>query len=222
MILSTRRVLLLAAVVTAFVLAPAAADAAKISVICKDGTADEGGRGACSGHGGIDKAATAKAETKRAAEEKAAKAKAKKEMEEARAKEKIEKVKGQAEAKGAKAKAKLEKEAEGGEVTCKDGTTAKAGRGACSGHGGVDRAGTVKAGAGAATTAVEKRAEHEGTRATRAAEGPAAAARGALEKADPAKGPPTARCKDGTLSYSEHHTGACSRHGGVEEWLDKK
>jgi hypothetical protein len=22
------------------------------------------------------------------------------------------------------------------------------------------------------------------------------------------------------MSYSEHHTGACSRHGGVEEWLD--
>jgi hypothetical protein len=34
------------------------------------------------------------------------------------------------------------------------------------------------------------------------------------------KGPPTAKCKDGTLSYAQHHTGACSNHGGVAEWLD--
>jgi hypothetical protein len=38
---------------------------------------------------------------------------------------------------------------------------------------------------------------------------------------DEGKGPPTARCKDGTFSYAQHHTGACSNHGGVEEWLDK-
>jgi hypothetical protein len=34
------------------------------------------------------------------------------------------------------------------------------------------------------------------------------------------KGPPTAKCKDGSLSYAQHHTGACSNHGGVAEWLD--
>ena len=34
------------------------------------------------------------------------------------------------------------------------------------------------------------------------------------------KGPPTAKCKDGSLSYAQHHTGACSDHGGVAEWLD--
>jgi len=32
---------------------------------------------------------------------------------------------------------------------------------------------------------------------------------------------PTAKCKDGTLSYSKQHSGACSHHGGVAEWLDK-
>lgn len=31
---------------------------------------------------------------------------------------------------------------------------------------------------------------------------------------------PTARCADGTLSYSAHHQGTCSHHGGVAEWLD--
>jgi hypothetical protein len=29
----------------------------------------------------------------------------------------------------------------------------------------------------------------------------------------------TARCNDGTYSFSEHHQGTCSHHGGVAEWL---
>ena len=33
---------------------------------------------------------------------------------------------------------------------------------------------------------------------------------------------PTAQCKDGSTSYSEHHSGTCSGHGGVEKWLDGK
>ncbi|MGA8332010.1 MAG: DUF3761 domain-containing protein [Mycobacterium sp.] len=35
-------------------------------------------------------------------------------------------------------------------------------------------------------------------------------------------GPPpnaTARCRDGDYSYSRHHSGTCSGHGGVSEWL---
>jgi hypothetical protein len=35
-------------------------------------------------------------------------------------------------------------------------------------------------------------------------------------------GPPagaTAKCRDGDYSYSTHHSGTCSRHGGVSEWL---
>lgn len=31
---------------------------------------------------------------------------------------------------------------------------------------------------------------------------------------------PTARCRDGTLSYSLHHSGTCSHHRGVAAWLD--
>lgn len=29
----------------------------------------------------------------------------------------------------------------------------------------------------------------------------------------------TAHCRDGTWSFSQHHQGTCSHHGGVESWL---
>ena len=34
-----------------------------------------------------------------------------------------------------------------------------------------------------------------------------------------APGGPSAKCKDGTFSSSQHRSGTCSRHGGVAEWL---
>jgi hypothetical protein len=36
------------------------------------------------------------------------------------------------------------------------------------------------------------------------------------------EGPPgaTARCNDGTYSFSQHHSGTCSHHRGVAVWLD--
>src|SRR4051812_47143680 len=30
----------------------------------------------------------------------------------------------------------------------------------------------------------------------------------------------SARCRDGTYSFSQHHSGTCSHHGGVAQWLD--
>jgi hypothetical protein len=30
----------------------------------------------------------------------------------------------------------------------------------------------------------------------------------------------TARCRDGTWSFSQSHRGTCSHHGGVSEWVD--
>jgi hypothetical protein len=30
----------------------------------------------------------------------------------------------------------------------------------------------------------------------------------------------TAQCRDGSYSYSQHHSGTCSYHGGVAVWLD--
>ena len=40
--------------------------------------------------------------------------------------------------------------------------------------------------------------------------------------ASAAAAPPgaTALCRDGTYSYSQHHSGTCSHHGGVAKWLD--
>ena len=29
----------------------------------------------------------------------------------------------------------------------------------------------------------------------------------------------TAKCRDGTYSFSQSHRGTCSHHGGVQEWL---
>ena len=29
----------------------------------------------------------------------------------------------------------------------------------------------------------------------------------------------TARCRDGTYSFSQHRSGTCSHHGGVAQWL---
>jgi hypothetical protein len=29
----------------------------------------------------------------------------------------------------------------------------------------------------------------------------------------------TAKCRDGTYSYSQHASGTCSHHGGVDRWI---
>ena len=110
--------------------------------------------------------------------------------------------------------------------TCKDGTTSTAtGRGACSGHGGVQKDG--KSAAAAAPAATESASP---------AAAPAPASSAAASKAAPAAKPTpaaksaattgntdptgaTAKCKDGTYSKSKHHAGSCSHHGGVAEFL---
>jgi hypothetical protein len=94
-------------------------------------------------------------------------------------------------------------------VTCKDGSTSKSGRGACSHHGGV-----AKAAAPATTPAPQP--PPAGMAPTPIGAPPAAPR---SQTRTPAAGQPTARCKDGSVSYSKHHTGSCSHHGGVAEWL---
>jgi Protein of unknown function (DUF3761) len=90
-------------------------------------------------------------------------------------------------------------------TTCKDGTTSSAtGRGACSGHGGVQKA--------ASTPAAAPAAQPKSSTASKSA--PTAKA----GNTDPTGA--TAKCKDGTYSKSQHHSGTCSSHGGVAEWLD--
>ncbi len=90
-------------------------------------------------------------------------------------------------------------------VSCKDGTKAQlpVKQGTCSGHGGVAAA---KPTTPAAPPAAITPAAHA---APAPAPTPSAAA--------PAGA--TAKCKDGTYSMSKTHSGACSRHGGVANWL---
>jgi hypothetical protein len=98
-------------------------------------------------------------------------------------------------------------------TTCKDGTTSAAtGRGACSGHGGVQKSAPA-ASSGAASSS-----------SATAASAPAATADGAKTTAKPASGNTdptgaTAKCTDGTYSKAKTHSGACSHHGGVAQWL---
>jgi Protein of unknown function (DUF3761) len=99
--------------------------------------------------------------------------------------------------------------ADGATTTCKDGTTSTAtGRGACSGHGGVQKASKSKPAADATAAAP---AAAKSSTASKSA--PTAAA----SNTDPTGA--TAKCKDGTYSKSKHHSGTCSSHGGVAEWL---
>ena len=96
---------------------------------------------------------------------------------------------------------------------CSDGTTSTAtGKGACSGHGGVQKA--AKAAAPAAAPATPAAAAPAMAPAAKPAMAPAAAG------AAPAGA--TAKCKDGTYSKSKSHSGACSKHGGVDSWMDAK
>jgi hypothetical protein len=110
-------------------------------------------------------------------------------------------------------------------TTCKDGTTTSStGKGTCSGHGGVQKAITAPA----ATAAPAAKPAPAATPAPAAAAAPAATA---AKTSTATKSAPTAtagntdptgataKCKDGTYSKSQHHSGTCSSHGGVAEWL---
>ena len=172
--------------------APLAAQAT--ATICKDATTSvAAGRGACSGHGGVDGKATAKAA-------KAATAAMK------------------AEAAAKKQAAKTEKEGERASdkgywasttVSCTDGSKSGGGRGACSGHGGI-----------AVSNPAQKQAEKAETKAAKAeaktekVETKAGSGRG--EDNNPVGA--IAKCKDGMYSHSANRRGACSRHGGVASW----
>lgn len=99
--------------------------------------------------------------------------------------------------------------------TCKDGTMSKkAGKGACSHHGGVQ-----KAGAAAATSMASSSKAAPSTPAAPVATKKEATAASASTTAAADSNAPTAKCKDGTMSHSKHHSGTCSHHGGVAQWL---
>jgi len=102
---------------------------------------------------------------------------------------------------------------------CKDGTTSTAtGRGACSGHGGVQKAGKSAAAALVVTeSASPAAAPAPASSAAASKTAPAAKSATTTGNTDPTGA--TAKCKDGTYSKSKHHKGSCSHHGGVAEFM---
>lgn len=140
----------LSAVFAAVLLAaPAISSAQSTSsgpVVCNDGTTSpHGGRGACSGHGGVNKAASSGGTAPAAT------------------------------AAAAPATAGAAASASGTQVVCKDGTTSPhGGRGACSGHGGINKAASASGG-GAAAAAAPAAGAAAATTAGAAATAPATA-----------------------------------------------
>jgi Protein of unknown function (DUF3761) len=116
-----------------------------------------------------------------------------------------------------------------GPVTCTDGTTSPhGGQGACSKHGGIKKDGAAAKAEAAAPAPAPAAAPKPAAAAAppAAASKPAPAAKPAASTATPAHSVnndaagATAKCKDGSYSHSTTHSGTCSKHGGVAEWLD--
>ena len=160
--------------------------------ICKDGTTSiSSGRGACSGHGGVDSKAVARQKKVVKGETKAAKAVTSRTS-------------------GTQVT-----------TICTDGTTSNStGRGTCSGHGGAKGAEVTSKTTGApipapATAAPPRASARARTRAS--TNSAVVAGSGAAEDNNPVGA--IARCKDGLYSHSQHRRGACGHHGGVASWL---
>lgn len=109
-------------------------------------------------------------------------------------------------------------------VTCVDGKTSPhGGKGACSKHGGIKKdaaAPAVGSAAPAAAAAPAKPAAAAAPAAPATAAKPAAASATAKGSVNADSTGATAKCKDGSYSHAKQHSGACSKHGGVAEWLD--
>ena len=223
---SSREIPMLRRILAVLVAAPlfaVAASAQTATTVCKDGTTSATtGRGACTGHGGVDKSAAKKAATAAKAERKA----------ERKAEQSAASKAPMAPAAATVAAAPKPAAAA---VTCSDGSSSKAGRGACARHGGVKLAAAMPAPSAAparpAPTVAAPTRPAPSAAPTRPAPSaaasmrPAPAARPAAPttatthaaNTDPAGA--TAQCKDGTYSHAASHRGACARHQGVAKWL---
>jgi hypothetical protein len=162
------------------------------ATICKDGTTSvSSGRGACSGHGGVDKTAVSRQKKVVKSETRAAKTSAKNTA-------------------GAQVT-----------TLCADGTTSNStGRGTCAGHGGAKGAEVTSKTTGAPiptprTAAPPKASVRAQTRAN--SNSAVVRGSGAAEDNNPAGA--IARCKDGLYSHALHRRGACGHHGGVASWM---
>ena len=131
------------------------------------------------------------------------------------------------------------------DVVCTDGSSSKAGSGACSHHGGVAKdAKATRTDSPSAKKEDERRDDrapsakkdddrrddrasrsdskkHGGLGSIFGRRDTSDTPRSSTRDSSAKSGSPTARCKDGSTSYSKHHSGTCSGHGGVQDWLDK-
>jgi hypothetical protein len=191
-VLRSRHWILATAIAAVATIQAGSLQAQAAATICKDGTTSvSSGRGACSGHGGVNKKAVTHQKKVVKSEVKAAKAVAKRTP-------------------GAQVT-----------TICADGTTSNStGRGTCSGHGGAKGAEATSKATGAAVpapgTAAVPRAS---TRATTRANTNSAVVSGSGAREDNNSAGAIARCKDGLYSHARNRQGACSRHGGVASWL---
>jgi Protein of unknown function (DUF3761) len=198
-VLSSRKWILSTAIAAAVATMSAASlNAQATATICKDGSSSaSSGRGACSGHGGVDQKAVSHQKRVVKSETKAANAVTKRTA-------------------GAQVT-----------TMCVDGTTSNStGRGTCSGHGGARGAMATSRATGtpirAPATAAAPRASVPTPRAsatarTRASSNSAVAGSRAADDNNP--GGAIARCKDGLYSHAANRRGACGHHGGVASWL---
>jgi hypothetical protein len=201
MLLSRKWILNLTLVAALTAIAGASIGAQATATICKDGTTSaSSGRGACSGHGGVDKTAVKQQKKAVKTQVKAAKSVA-----------------------NHTAGAQVT-------TLCVDGTTSNStGRGTCSGHGGAKGAEVTSKATGAPipapSTAAAPRASvpvtiprPSASARTRASTNSAiVAGSGATEDNNPAGA--IARCRDGLYSHAQHRRGACGHHGGVATWM---
>lgn len=187
--------LILPALVAVLLALPAALPAQGATTTCADGTKSTAtGKGACSGHGGVKK------DGDKGEKNKTTKDAGKNDADE-------QKGSGAGEAKGSEDHDKSEKQ-----VKCGDGSMSAGGKGACSHHGGVAKGkegddSHAKSAATGTSASTGKGESHEN--AGKGDKGESSKAEGA-----------TAKCKDGSYSHSKQHNGACSKHGGVDTWLD--
>jgi hypothetical protein len=124
-------------------------------------------------------------------------------------------------------------QAQSAATICIDGTrSVSSGRGACSGHGGVNKKAithqkkVVKKEVKAADrmarpmpAPVPTVTPRASARARVRANSNSAVVSGSGAAEDNNRGGAIARCKDGLYSHARNRQGACSRHGGVASWL---
>jgi hypothetical protein len=107
------------------------------------------------------------------------------------------------------------------QVKCTDGSTSAGGRGACSGHGGIDRGATkatrTAAKADVKAAKVQAKAEVKAAKGERRLATHAAIGNGSADDNNPAGA--IAKCKDGLYSHARSRQGACGHHGGVATWM---